>query len=124
MSRDKNIPAEEDFARASKALSHRSRGLSEIRGEILNKFKDKDVYEFFIFDTSEKSFKAYVFFRWDWQRTELSKSKLTMELEKNIYRLLEDSGRGSKDELQIEIEFDSHENVELNYAGDYYSRMR
>ena len=124
MSRDKNIPSEEEFVKASEALSKRSRGLSVIRGEILKKFQDKNIYEFFIFDISEYSFKAYVFFRWNKQLKELSKTNLSVEIENFIYRQLEDSGRGKKKDLQLKIEFDSHENVERNYGGDYFSRLK
>jgi hypothetical protein len=124
VTRDKNIPTEEEFEKASEALRKRSYGLSEIRDEILKKFKEQNIYEFFIFDVSEKSFKAYVFFRWDWQRKELSKTKIAGEIEDFIYQQLENFGRGKKVDLQLEIEFDSHENVELKYDGDYFSRLR
>ena len=124
MKRDNNIPSEEEFAKASEALRNRSHGLSETRDEILKKFKDENIYEFFIFDVSKTSFKAYVFFRWDWQKKELSKTKLAVEIEDYIYRQLEHFGRGKRGGLQLEIEFDSHENVVLNYGGDYFSRLR
>ena len=124
MSGENDIPSEEEFTRASEILRERSYGLSELRDEVLTKFRDEFIHEFFIFDVSDCSFKAYVFFQLEQQRKELIGTKFTFELEAYIYRQLEKFGRGKRENLQLEIEIDSHENVELKYGGDYFSRLR
>jgi len=123
MGKGNKVPTEDEFVRASEALSKRSLGLSEIRDDVIQKFQ-KDVHEFFIFDISDKSFKAYVFLRWNWQLDKISKSGMASEIEKFVLQQLENRGRGNRDDLHLELEFDSHENVVANFGGDYYSRLR
>ncbi len=120
-----NIPSDEDFARASAALSRRSRGLSQVSERILNLFrKSDDIYEFFIMDCSDTSFRASVFFRWNLQIKEANDSGLSARIINAVYAELESVGRGARSAIKVEFEFDSHENVELNYEGDYFLRLR
>lgn len=124
MSNRKNL-TDEDFARASAILKNRSRGLSQVRTEILASFQNsEELHEFFIMDSSEISFKAYVFYNCEWQIKEAVKSGLALKVEKSVFDELEKVGRGSRSEIHVDFEFDSHENVEQNYDGDYYSRLR
>ena len=59
----KNIPSDEDFARASAKMKERSRGLSDVRERILDRFQPGgELHEFFIWDCSDRSFHAQVFY--------------------------------------------------------------
>jgi len=123
--REKSIPSDEDFARASTALKKRSRGLSQVRDKILARFQDAGVlHEFFILDCSELSFRAYVFYRWKRQLEEAEESGLADEIRKTVFEELEGAGRGDRRSVQVDFEFDSHEHVEQEYGGDYYNRLR
>ncbi len=122
--RNKNIPSESDFARASLALKNRSRGLSEVRERMLNYFKESGaIHEFFILDCSENSFRAYVFYPRDGQIKQAELSGLASEIRNAVFANLEAVGRGGCHELHVEFEFDSHENVERKYEGNYYNRL-
>ena len=125
MTSNKRIPSDEDFARASAVLKKRSRGLSQVRDKILECFQNSgELHEFFILDSSEKSFRAYVFYRWERQIKKAEESGLAIKIKNAIFNELQNFGRGSRETIQLEIEFDSHENVEKNYDGDYYCRLR
>ena len=125
MSSNKDIPSDEDFAKASAALSKRSRGLSQVGDRILEQFQTSGkLHEFFIFDSSENSFKAYVFYRWKRQVKKAEESGLAIKIKDAIFHELKNVGRGDRETVQLEIEYDSHESVEQHYASDYYSRLR
>lgn len=125
MTRKRNIPSQEDFKRASAVLKKRSRGLSEVRDRVLNEFNDRDViHNLFIFDLAEHSFAVRVFFRWDHQIIELRESEFAEQLKDFTLDQLEIVGRGRRDDIHVAFEFDSYENVEKNYEGDYLLRLR
>jgi hypothetical protein len=120
----KNIPSEEDFARASAAMKRRSRGLSDVREKILERFKRSgEVHEFFVLDSSERSFRAYVFYPQDKDIQEAEKSGLEARIKDAVFNELENVGRGERNTVEVEFEFDSHENVERQFEGNYYNRL-
>ena len=124
MSSDKKIPSDEEFAKASAALRKRSRGLDQVRDRILERFQTSGkLYEFFILDSSEYSFRAYVFYRWERQIKKAEESGLAVEIKNTILHELKNVGRGDGETIHLEVEFDSHESIEQNYDGDYYSRL-
>ena len=124
MGQNRDIPSDENFRRASEAIRKRSRGLSEIRDEILNKFRGSVIHEFFIFDLSEKSFKAFVFYNTNKQLEESDNTEFAEELQETIFELLEKFGRGKREDIDLKLEFDSHENVNQLFGGDYFTRLR
>ena len=120
-----NIPSEEDFRRAEIADRERHRGLSEVRDYILNRFSKDGVHETFILFSPEKdTFGAFVFYRWDRQIEEAEESGLASQIKDVVFDELENVGRGNRNTIRVDFEFDSHENVEQNYEGDYYNRLR
>ncbi len=120
-----NIPSEEDFRRAEIADRERHRGLSEVRDHLLNRFSKDGVREVFMFFSPKKdSFGAFVFYRWERQIKEAEKSGLTSQIKDAVFYELEKVGRGNRNTIRVDFEFDSHENVEQNYEGDYYNRLR
>lgn len=119
------IPTEEDFARASASLEKGSRGLNQIRESILcNYSREYKLHEFFIYDSTETSFRAYVFFE---KEKDLKMAKKNREIEKIklvIFKELERVERGGREEVDVVFEFDSHENVESKFEGNYFNRLR
>ena len=122
--KSRNTPSDEEFARASAALRCRARGLSEARTRLLERFKEKGLREIFIMDRAEYKFHAFVFYETNAQIQEAAASGLSREITLALHDELEAVGRGSCDENQVAVEFDSQENVEANYEGDYYLRLR
>lgn len=120
-----SIPSEEDFKRAENADRERNRGLSEVRDHILNCFRKNGVQEAFIFFSPEKdTFGAFVFYRWGRQLKEAEDSGLTSQIKDAVLDELEKVGRGSRNTISVDFKFDSHENIEQNYDGDYYNYLR
>ena len=125
MSKKDNIPTEEEFAKASAILEARSRGLSEVRTRILDKFKHRNkLHEFFIFDSSETTFIAYIFFHSQQQIQKAKQDGDVNEIIESVFSEMKNVGRGDRSEINIQFELDSHENVEKMYKGDYFLRLR
>lgn len=121
----RNIPSEEDFARARAAMRENDRGLSAVRERILERFRNSGVHEAFIFYSAQGDlFMAHIFYDHDRQIEESRNSGLSFRIEAAIRGELENVGRGARDTLKIDVTFDSHENVVANYEGDYYLRLR
>lgn len=120
-----NIPSKEDFLRAKAAMKKDDHGLNKIRDMILDRFKGKNVHEFMMFYSRKTdSFGAYIFYDMDSQIDDAVETQLAKEIEDAVYEGLEIVGRGTKENVKVKFEFDSHENVVRNYEGDYYNRLR
>ena len=120
-----NIPSEEDFARAKALMAERNAGFDEVSENIKERFGRDKIHRVFMFYSPETdTFYARIFFLKDDQIEEAKKSGLAAQIEDAVYKALEDVGRGDRDTIEVVFEFDSHENVEKNYDGDYYDRLR
>lgn len=122
-----SIPSEEDFARAHAAMRERDQGLSDVRSIILGRFQKDGLHEAFIhYSPANKRFFAQLFFLRDDQIQEADKSGLVSQIKQTAIEEMERAGRGDRDVIKIEFEFefDSHENVEANFDGDYFLRLR
>ena len=120
-----NIPSKEDFLRAKAAMRKDDHGLSEVRERILAQLKSKGLHEFMVlYSRKTDAFGAYVFYEMDNQISEATESGLAEEIKSLVFDELERVGRGSKEGIKVNFEFDSHENVIRNYEGDYYNRLR
>lgn len=120
-----DMPSEKDFARASAAMKHSARGLSQVRENILKQFGGAgEIQEFFVINCSDGSFRVLVFYRWDKQIMQAQKSGLEARFVAAVYDELEKAGRGDREVIKVDFEFDSQENVEANFKGDYFLRLR
>lgn len=121
----KHIPSEEDFARARAAMRDRDRGLSEVRSRVLERFKSRGLHEaFVIFSPSKELFVAHLFYRLNSQIQEAGKSGLSDDIQRDILDELARVGRGNRETMNVQFEWDSDENVKTNFEGDYYLRLR
>lgn len=120
-----SIPSEEDFARARAAMRQRDQGLSDVRSNILRRFREDGLHEAFIFYSSASNlFVVHLFFLRNEQIEEADKSGLASRIKQTVVEELEKAGRGNRNTIKVDFEFDSHENVEANFEGDYYLRLR
>lgn len=125
MSNKKIFPSKQDFDRAKAALRKIDSGLSDVRESVLRKFRSKGMHEFFLLYSEErKSFGGYIFLHYDKQVREMEGSSLSAEIQDVILAELEGAGRGSRSDIRLALEFDSHERVVREYDGDYFSRLR
>ncbi len=121
-----NIPSDEEFARAKAAMRKQDHGLSQVRDRILKRFRERGVHEFFVlFSRPTSTFVAYVFYRCDEEIAKGDDSGFAAEIRDAVFEeLAAAAGRGERDTLDVRFEFDSHENIERNFEGDYYNRLR
>ncbi len=119
------IPSEADFARAKRLAEERSRNLSLVSARVKQSFKDRcPLHNVYILPQRDVDFRAYVFFRTDRDLKECEAEGITQEIRDAIYSELERVGRGRRNEITVAFEFDSDENVEANFEGDYFLRLR
>nr|VFK06722.1 MAG: hypothetical protein BECKLPF1236B_GA0070989_100216 [Candidatus Kentron sp. LPFa] len=119
-----NILSEEDFARARAAMRERDQGLSEVRTKILERFQGEGLHEAFIlYSPANVLFVAYLFYLCNDQIKKADESGLASRIKQAVIEELGCVGRGNRDTIKIDFEFDSHENVEANFEGNYYNRL-
>lgn len=120
-----NVPSEEDFARARGAMKARDQGLSEVRARILERFRDEGLHEAFVlYSPANQFFVPHLFYQRDNQISTGEESGLTNRIKSAVVEELERVGRGDRASIRVEFEFDSHENIEANFEGDYFLRLR
>lgn len=121
----KGIPSEEEFRRASASMRELDRGLSEVRSRLLDRFQHAGLHEMFVFFSPvTETFVAHAFYRHSQQIVESARTGVSDGIRAAVLEELERVGRGQRSELKLEIDFDSHDNVEANFGGDYFLRLR
>jgi hypothetical protein len=106
-------------------MRERDHGLSEVRSRVVDLFKDEGLHEAFVFySPANELFVVYLFYRLNDEIPAAEKSGLSAKIKQMVIEELERVGRGNRDTIKVEFEFDSHENVEANFEGDYYLRLR
>lgn len=120
-----NIPSDEDFARAKRLDRERNRNLDSAGKNIyLYLSKLSNIHSVHIFPERDLGFRACVFFNEDEDIVACKQNGVIKKLVDFVYEELERSGRGSKGEITVAFEFDSDENVNRKFGGDYFSRLR
>jgi hypothetical protein len=120
-----SIPSDEDFARADRMMEESFRNLDTVEKNVILRFKEVcPLHDFTLLPHDENSFEAYVFFEREKDIEECKQSGVSQAIVDFVYEELERAGRGSKSEIDVQFEFDSHENVLENYEGDYFLRLR
>ena len=71
-----------------------------------------------------EGFRAYMFFEKDKDIKACKNNGIIRDLIDFVYDALERAGRGRRQDVTVGFEFDSDENVEANYEGDYLLRLR
>lgn len=120
-----NIPSEEDFARAKKFMAERYRNLDAVENAIKLRFlPHSPLHNVYLLAQEDVDFRAYVFFQMDADVLACKADGTTSAIEDAFYEELARYGRGKRGEIVVAFEWDSNENVERNYDGDYLSRLR
>jgi hypothetical protein len=149
-----NIPSEEDFKRAHRYVQECNRNLDRVHDRVIRRLKKMcPLHDFWIFYQGERdvAFWACIFFKKEHDlqayfnkgglqeasdRVFLSLqhepeavrvtqvSGVIQEIVDLVYAELERFGRGKRGEITVAFEFDSDENVQANFKGDYFLRLR
>jgi len=123
--RSTNIPTEEDFARAKRLDAQRNRHLDRVSENVKQRFVHRcPLHNLYLFLDSEVDFRTYVFFKTDADISQCKANGMATAIEDAVYEELEWYGRGKRGECVVAFEYDSDENVQRNFEGDYLFRLR
>lgn len=118
-------PSEEDFARAKRKMAERDRHLVDVSRNVMARFLTIcPLYKVFTIWQRDVDFRAYVFFKKDADVVVAKRDGTTIAIEDAVYEELERFGRGKRGEIVVAFEYDSDENVDRIFNGDYLSRLR
>ena len=119
------IPSEEDFDRASKMMEKRFLNLEMVRENVKRQFGNGcRLFDFRILPQRENEFRAYIFFNSDKDVEDCATNGIYERIQRSVFEELDRAGRGKKDEITVDFEIDSHENVNAKYQGNYFLRLR
>lgn len=120
-----NIPSDEEFARAKRLMAKESRNLDRVSENVKKRFKMQcPLHNIYILSQRDVDFRTYVFFKEDKDIEACRRSGVVQDLIDSVYEELERAGRGKRGEITVDFEFDSDENVDRNFEGDYFLRLR
>ena len=120
-----DVPSDADFERAKKLARERSRNLDSVCERVKERFKaHAPLYKVHILPQRDVDFRAYIFYRENGEIEMCEKNGVSQQIRDSIYAELERAGRGCRGEITVAFEFDSDENVEANFEGDYFLRLR
>lgn len=120
----KKTSLKERLLQASRLLAHRARGLNEISETLAERYKERSVHRIWLTDSSETAFAATVFYESDNDIKEAAASGLSSEIVNALYEQLEEKGRGTRNQIALDVDFDSHESVMREYNGNYLLRFK
>jgi hypothetical protein len=121
------VPADFDlrWAHATKKMKERMRHLSDIIALFKSRFgTSAPLQHVEILPGRDNQFGVVVFFKTDADIAECEANGTSQAMRDFVYEQLEAFGKGKREELDVQFEFDSHENVQKNFEGSYFLRMR
>ncbi len=118
------IPSDEDFARADRNDAEQSKHLGTICDNFERHFRELYAFQYVVLMYQrDVDFRAYVFFKTDDELQDARRKALLPKMVEFFYQELERYGRGARPSLVIDVEFDSDENVNRRFQGDYNARL-
>ncbi|MCA9266587.1 MAG: hypothetical protein KDA60_22160 [Planctomycetales bacterium] len=81
------------------------------------------LHDFFVLSQGDAGFRAYVFLNSDEDVMACKRSGDLADIEDCVYEQLEMAGRGTRNEIVVAFEYDSDENVQRSFKGNYYLRL-
>jgi len=113
------------LARAKKLMRGEMLHLADVEKDFKDRFMGASPLDHFeILPQDDVNFRAYIFFKKHADITECETNGLSQAMRDVVHRKLEEYGRGKRDEITVDFEFDSYEEVVRNFEGNYFLRMR
>ena len=118
-------PSEDDIARAKRKMAERDRYLAEVCEDVKSRFKDAcPLQRVYVLWQRDVDFRSYVFFTNTKDIEDCKRNGIVSAIEDAIYEELERYGKGKRGKIIVAFEWDSEENVNDNFDGDYLLRLR
>ncbi len=125
MTEKRRVPSKDDIARARRLDAERSRGLETICESVRSRFRDAAAFrEIFVLPQGDGAYRAYVFYSRATDVGACQTSGVSDAVVAFVRAQLEQLRGTCPGELDVAFEFDSEENVETNFGGDYFKRLR
>ena len=122
---ERKVPTKEEFDRANKETASLFDGLGDVSRSFMAKFSVVEQLDRFeILPQVDPDFRAYIFFKTDADVRNVEATVLLSEMRDFIFTELERVGRGNREDISVDFEIDSLENVKRNFGGNYFLRMR
>jgi hypothetical protein len=119
------IPSDEEFARADRMMAERDRNLSQVSANVKRRFANRcPLHNVYVLWQRDVDFRIYVFFQKDKDIDLCKVNGIVGQIEDCAYEELERAGRGKRGAITVAFEYDSDENVDRNFDGDYLYRLR
>lgn len=120
-----NPPSDEEIKAALERIRNRSRGLGEIRDQLLHRFSGFEaLHEAYIHAGPNEDIYVHFFFRTEGDRLNAELNGVNENLENAFRELLEASESPLKSTARAHFEFDSDEIVQRDFAGNYIDRLK
>lgn len=120
----RNIPSEEEFAKASAALSRINKYFAEVRDRVLRSFGGKaPLHNLYFFGHPEKMVQVHVFFDTERDKNTCHMNGIDKQIEDAIRMELRVRNLDSTCP-EIKLVYDSHENVQKVCNGNYLQYLR
>jgi hypothetical protein len=125
MTERRRVPSKDDIARARRLDAERSRGLETICESVRSRFRDATAFrEVFVLPQGDGAYRAYVFYSRESDVGACQTSGASDSIVAFVRARLDRLRGTSPGELDVTFEFDSEENVDANFGGDYFKRLR
>lgn len=118
-----DTPHDHERFRQKLPLSERLKGMDAIGAIVADRFRKSSVKDVFILPQRDVDYRAYVFFEGDEDVARAKQADILHQIIESIYSELCKAGRGSRNNIELDVEFDSRERVGRDFGGDYYARM-
>jgi hypothetical protein len=119
------IPTEEEFARADALWRERIRGFDEVCSRLMERFKSSGLHKVHLFNNRKADeFGALLFYETNRQIEEAAESGLTETIKLAAIEELVRVGRGTPETIRVDVSVDSDEQVQRDYGGNYFNRLR
>jgi hypothetical protein len=118
-------PTDDDFARARHRMATIDRNWDEISTSAQNKLRDvADFHYVALFPQDICRFAAVLFLHTDQALTEAKSNGIEALASACIQDAIKEFRAGQCQRCEVSIELDSYENVDRNFEGSYFNRLR
>lgn len=121
------IPSAAEFEEAKRRAREIDKNVNAIRDSVQDYFRSicpNSSHSLYLIAEETERFRVYVFFEMDSDIQNGADSGAVEKILAFTYGELEKYGRRTKEDVVVEIEVDSDENVTRSFEGDYFLRLR
>ena len=125
MNEKRRVPSEEDIARARRRDAERWSGVSRVCESVRSQFVDETpLREILTLPQGDGAYRAYAFYARESDVAACQANGVSDQIVAFLRAELERVRGTAPGQLEVAFEFDSTENVDAKFGGDYFKRLR